>query len=311
MPDSHDGADDLPAVRGAKERFAEQLLANPDVNGVGVGHRRRSGEKVEEYAVVVHVTRKRPLDEVDPDRRVPGTLRYAAPDGREVVVRVDVQERDKPTVEDDRPAVGVDLGGRCRPVLGGVSVSSSGTFGGWVWDTVTNQVVALSNRHVFGSVAGTPVIQPAGEDGGGPADRIASVLRAGSLDAAIAVPIDPSVVGTSIAGGGPAVFEIADAVLDMPVHKTGRRTGLTHGVVDLIDYDSDHHGSHTDLWIDGGGDDFSDGGDSGALYLEARASDRGDWHRVVGLHWGGAGNDGVGHHIRAVFEDLGLDTLPP
>lgn len=31
---------------------------------------------------------------------------------------------------------------------------------------------------------------------------------------------------------------------------------------------------------------------------------------IVGLHWGGAGNDGVGHNIKAVFSQLNLDTIP-
>ena len=170
--------------------------------------------------------------------------------------------------------------------------------------------MALSNRHVFGSVPGTPVIQPSNDDGGSPGDRIASVVRAGSLDAAIAAPLDSTVVSRSIAGGGAGIFEIADAVIGMGVQKTGRTTGLTHGVVDLIDYDSGHNGSRVDLWIDGGDADFSGGGDSGSLYLESDgADDPLDAHRIIGLHWGGSGRDGVGHPIRAVFDDLGVTTL--
>jgi hypothetical protein len=110
-------------------------------------------------------------------------------------------------------------------------------------------------------------------------------------------------------GGGSAVFGVAEPAVGMRVQKTGRATGLTFGVVDLIDFDSDYFGSHSDVWIDGGSVDFSSGGDSGALYLESNgeASSR---RRAVGLHWGGSGNDGVGHRIQAVFDDLGLAALP-
>jgi hypothetical protein len=78
----------------------------------------------------------------------------------------------------------------------------------------------------------------------------------------------------------------------------------------LINFDSDYHGSHTDLWIDPENGDFSAGGDSGALYVHsdlAGAPNGGP--RVVGLHWGGSGDSGVGHPIRAVFDDLGLHTV--
>jgi hypothetical protein len=302
----------LQAVRVAKERFADQLKANPDVHGIGVGRRRRGGEKADEYVVVVHVLRKLPEAEVPAARLVPGELRFVTDDGREIVVSTDVQERPRPTPETGDPAPGIDVSSKVRPVPGGMSAGFSGTLGGWVWDIETGQAVALSNRHVFGAVLGSGVTQPSRDDGGSLlGDRIASVVRAGSLDAAIAKPLDPRVVSLSIVGGGPAVFEIADAVMGSEVQKTGRGTGLTRGVVELIDYDSDHHGSHADLWVEGDGVDFSNGGDSGSLYLEAdHAGDHG-FHRVVGLHWGGAGHDGVGHPIRAVFEDLGVTVLPP
>jgi hypothetical protein len=313
MTDDHPMHGDLPTARAAKERFGDQLLANPDVHGVGVGRRRRGprGEKTDEYAVVVHVRRKLPRDRVPAAHLIPSELRFVTPDGREVVVPVDVQERAIPTQEIARSSSDVDVHGRVRPVPGGVSAGGAGTLGGWVWDTVTDQVVALSNRHVFGSIPGAGVSQPSTEDGGLlSADRIASVLRSGSLDAAVALPVDPSIVARSIVGGGPAVFEIADAAVDMWIQKTGRTTGLTRGVVDLIDYDSGHSGSRSDLWIDGDGADFSDAGDSGSLYMRSEAlDDRGELRPIVGLHWGGSQNDGVGHHIRAVFDDLGLTTL--
>lgn len=299
MPD-----DPLEAVRVARRRFGDELLANPDVHGVGVGRRRRAGEKTDDYAIIVHVARKLPQDEVPPERLVASELRFVAPDGRPYVVPVDVQERPRPVPERGEPVAAIDVRARVRPVPGGMSAGFSGTLGAWVWDAVTEQAVALSNRHVFGSVAGTPVIQPSSDDGGSiPADTVASVLRAGSLDASIAAPLDPGVVSTSIVGGVAEVVDVVDPAIGMRVRKTGRTTGLTHGVVDLIDYDSGHNGSHADLWIDGDGADFSNGGDSGAVYLESTS------HAFVGLHWGGADMDGVGHPIRAVFADLRVTTL--
>ncbi|MET9490643.1 hypothetical protein [Nocardia sp. NPDC006630] len=287
------------AARVAKARFGDGLLSHPDVHGIGVGRRRRDGSKTDQYAVVVHVARKLPPGEISAPRLLPTELRFLGSDGHEVVVRIDVQEHPKPTPE---------AGLRVRPVPGGVSAGFSGTLGGWVWDTVTGQSVALSNAHVFGSSTGTPVTQPSAEDGGtDTADLIASVLRSGQLDAAIAAPTGAGVADSSIVSAGPAVFEITDAIVGMRIQKTGRTTGLTFGTVELIDYDSDYFGSKSDLWIDGEGEDFSAGGDSGALYLDAADAEA---HRVVGLHWGGSGNNGVGHRIQAVFDDLNLKVLP-
>jgi hypothetical protein len=301
--------DALLAARLAKELYGDQLLANPDVHGVGVGRRRRGGEKTDEYAVVVHLRHKAPQDEVPESRLVPHHVSVVLPDGREVRVRVDVQEK-APPVAENPPTPPATLADRIRPVPGGVSAGMDGTLGGWVWDAVTGQVVALSNKHIFGAHVGRPVLQPSANDGGSsPADLIATVLRAGTLDAAIAAPVDRSVVATTIAGGGAAVFAIAEATIDMRVQKTGRGSGLTRGVVELIDYDSEHEGSHSDLWIDGDGGDFSAAGDSGSVYLDATAGASGR-RRAVGLHWGGSGRDGVGHHLGAVFDDLGLAVLP-
>lgn len=139
--------------------------------------------------------------------------------------------------------------------------------------------VAPSNKHVFGRHVGDSVLQPSRSDGGSlPADLVATVLRVGSLDAAVATPVDPSVVTLTVAGGGAAVFAIAGASIDMRVQKTGRGSGLTHGVVELIDLEVD----------------------AGAIGPA----------RAVGLHWGGSGRDGVGHHIGDVFEDLGVAVDP-
>jgi hypothetical protein len=296
---ANDSSDTLANARAAKAQFSYQFSRHTGVQGVGVGYRRKGGEKTGEYAVVIHVHKKLPLDDIPHAERLPTELRFEGEQGGEIVVRVDVQEHLKPTPEGDR----------VRPVPGGVSAGVSGTLGGWVWDTVTRQIVALSNAHVFGTEEGDIVTQPSIEEGGREGqDSIALVLRTGSLDAAIAAPVGPGIASRSITGGIPAVFSVAEPVVGMRVQKTGHGTGLTFGVVDLIDYDSDYFGSHSDVWIDGGGVDFSSGGDSGALYLEA--DHEGTSRRVIGLHWGGSGNDGVGHHILAVFADLRLAAIP-
>lgn len=307
---------ELRKVRKAKARFGAELLRNPDVHGVGVGRRRRGGEKTDELAIVVHVQRKRPEAEVAGRNLIPRTLTFTDRSGEKIEVAVDVVERPIPTPEVDCGDCDADLEDRVRPVPGGysggppTSVSNGGTLGGWLWDNETEQLVVISNDHVFGGTAGTDISQPSTFDGGSlPADRIADVVRSGTLDVSIAEPASDDVYALEIECGGPGVFEIADAEIDMIVQKTGQTTGLTCGIVELIDYDSGHYGSHDDLWIDGDGTDFSMGGDSGSLYLERDHPDGEEWRRAVGIHWGGSGDDGVGHPLRAVCDDLDLTTV--
>ncbi len=306
----------LRAVREAKARFGDELLKNPDVHGIGVGRRRIAGKKTDELAIVVHVQRKRPAEEVPPQRLIPKSVRYVNRDREEIEIPIDVVERPIPVPEVECGECDVDLEARVRPVPGGYSggppttVSNGGTLGGWLWDNVTDQIVVISNDHVFGGTAGTDISQQSIFDGAAlPADHIADVLRSGTLDVSIAAPVSDDVYELAIECGGPGVYEFAEAQLDMIVQKTGQTTGLTCGIVDLVDYDSGHYGSHNDLWIDGDGNDFSKGGDSGSLYLERDHPDGHPWRRVVGIHWGGAANDGVGHPFQAVVDDLDLTTV--
>lgn len=302
-------------IRHAKAVFGGRLLDHPDVHGIGIGYKTVGGKKTDELALVVHVYRKRPKAEVDPSRLLPRTLTVPPREAtEEITVPVDVREKPVPIEEVDCGTCDEDTRLRRRPVVGGYSGGpidqSGGTLGGWLWDTITEQFVVISNEHVLGSTGGTAVVQPAVADGGSdPADTIGAVVRAGTLDVAIAAPSEGVEIDCAIICSSPAVFETTDAFLEMEIEKVGRTTGLTCGLVELIDYDSNHYGSHNDLWISGDGSDFSLPGDSGSLYVE-RVNPNGDsWKRIVGIHWGGAADDGVGHPIGAVMADLSLTTV--
>jgi hypothetical protein len=306
--------DTLRHLREAKAAFGRSLLAIPGVHGIGIGYKRKGRRKTRTLALVLHVHRKRPEAEIEPSHRIPPRLEFFSTSAnKRLTVVTDVVEKAPPQPE----ACGrcdTDLGARVRPVAGGFSfglaTQPGGTLGGYVWDQTTKQVVFLSNHHVIGGTATATVIQPSiGDGGASPADDFGKVLRAGTLDASIGTVTRASDQELEIECSSPGVFEIADGALEMPLEKVGQTTGLTCGVVELIDYDSNHYGSHADLWIDGAGSDFSNPGDSGSLYVERTHPEGRRWKRVVGIHWGGSGNDGVGHPIRAVFNDLNLTTL--
>ena len=305
--------DELRRLREAKAAFRDQLLENPDVHGLGIGYKRKGGKKTKTLAVVVHVHRKQPHAKIAAARLVPPQLEfYSSSEKKRVSVPTDVVEQSPPQPEACGPC-DTNFGSRVRPVPGGFSfgraTAPGGTLGGYVWDRITDQSVFLSNHHVIGGTAGDTIIQPSiGDLGSSPADNFGAVIRAGTLDAAIGAASDADDMELAIQCSTAGVFEIADAALEMAVEKVGQTTGLTCGVVELIDYDSNHYGSHADLWIDGEGD-FSDSGDSGSLYVERTHPEGQSWKRVVGIHWGGSGDDGIGHPIRSVFDDLNLTTL--
>lgn len=52
-------------------QYLEMLMSKPNVIGVGIGQRKRSGEYYEEACLVVMVTHKVPLDQLHPDERIP------------------------------------------------------------------------------------------------------------------------------------------------------------------------------------------------------------------------------------------------
>jgi hypothetical protein len=152
-----------------------------------------------------------------------------------------------------------------RPVPIGVSTGhpdiTAGTIGARVIDG-TGNVYALSNNHVYANQnyasIGDSALQPGPFDEGSyPADEIGvlydfepidfSLFGSNTMDAAI-VSTTPHELGTatlpegygtpsSIIFGdsdGDGYFDNRDDLLDLPVQKFGRTTGLTHGIVTEI-----------------------------------------------------------------------------
>ena len=133
---------------------------------------------------------------------------------------------------------------RLRPIPGGVSIGipdgPTGTLACRVYDARTGRRLMLSNRHVMEGGPGTPVIQPGRHDGGRyPEDVVGYVLRyaevrpppfVNRVDAALAAPVDESVLSDEILGIG-AVSGAEPPREGAVVVKVGRTTGYTEGTV--------------------------------------------------------------------------------
>jgi endonuclease G len=211
---------------------------------------------------------------------------------------------------------------RLDPLRGGVSVSregqyGSGTLGGVVLDRATGDPMLLSNWHVFvadwSTRPGVAIYQPGRRDGGTFQDLVARYARdamAVNLDAAVATTADSRRLSNEQFELGPVRGATAPA-LGMRVVKSGRQTGITYGEVTGIDGAVKLRYGFLDRVIRrvvtiepiAGAGEVSDGGDSGALWLDASS------YACVALHF--AGSDfperALGMEIRPVLDALGVE----
>ncbi len=330
---------DYPLLR---EFLSELMRSNPfsqyGVHGVGVGAKVVAGRATDQLVIRFHVANKIPLSRLLPEQQIPDTFQYfSQKDNREVALKTDVIESPPGRPHTDPESV-------VRPVPGGVSCSGhgdmwggSGTIGGWVWDNTDNSIVMLSNQHVFGNAAGTPIIQPGSQDGGiFPQDQIGQVKRSIPLtpapqpndpsdcnfvDAAIADLDNSDNFDLTVLEIGPAVYAIDSPVIGMTVEKFGQTTGHTVGEITdfpynvLLEYPVEGDVILCDCFRFETNDPaqlpLSSMGDSGSLVFQQGAP--GVIKPVVGLLFGGGtianNNWSVACQITNVFSMLNLGPL--
>jgi len=205
-----------------------------------------------------------------------------------------------------------------------------GTLGSLVQDNSGNQYI-LSNNHVLArenkAPIGEDIIQPGLIDQGcnkNTNDVVAdltafkplSFKSTNYVDAAIAkVRVDKVATNGSILGIGTVNTDIiSDPLINMPVKKSGRTTGLTNGSISAVHVSvkvkySKGIGKFADqILITPGG--FSAGGDSGSLILEDVDSNP----RSVGLLFAGSSTSTIANPISYVLGSfevsmVGISTL--
>lgn len=121
------------------------------------------------------------------------------------------------------------------------------------------------------------------------------------VDAAIARPLDPSLVTNDILEVG-VISGLGSGNLGLAIKKSGRTTGLTTGEITQVDvtvnvqYGAGRVASFTDQLMAG---PMSQGGDSGSAVLDTN-------NRLVGLLFAGSENSTIINRIEHVFSSLGL-----
>ncbi len=279
-------------MKEAQERYHATAMKIPGVHGTSIGLKSVGGKLTRKFAIVIHLTKKRPAAEVPPDERIPKQI-----DG----FPTDVIEHEQPEPHDD--------GSKYRPVSGGAQLAVSnhyGTLGCIVTDRSDSAMCALSNKHVLLD-PGQGVFQPKTDpvcDAIGWTKR--SVLST-NVDGGIS-SLDRYDVGWSASileiGNVAGSRTITWADLPCPVRKRGRTTGLRSGRMTSINYS----GTRTDGWNftnqqfilpDSG--TFTEPGDSGSAVVDGAI-------KVVGLLWGGSPSHGASSPIDAVCAQLNIQV---
>lgn len=304
-------------VRQVRALYDESLKSFEDWVGIGIGYAEEKGKETLELSIIIDFQEKKAISKLSAEEIVPSHLSIANEvDGSAIIVRVDVQIAGHQELELDCEKCNENLKIRKRPVQGGYSVGNvditAGTLGGWFYDKLGKRIVLLSNDHVLVKGTQRKIVQPGTHDGGRlPEDLIGELVRSAGpdLDAAIASVDKDSYVKAGIACIKPTTFSTGEPKPKMKITKVGRTTGRTCGIIKKVDYASSilaNSASH-DIYVDGDGADFSQGGDSGSLYLKYD-----DNSVIVGLHKAGdvaLPDNGIGTNIKAVMAALNLDVL--
>ncbi|MEV0676354.1 DNA/RNA non-specific endonuclease [Actinosynnema sp. NPDC050436] len=313
-----------------------EFLRDDNVSSIGIGYKVEGGRRTDEIAVQFTVKQK-----AEPEAL--GALGTAllpesiTVDG--VEVPTDVLQRDYRTnfqVVAERTAG--DRKSRVDPVAPGVSVGhvtvAAGTVGCIVYDQVDGTPYVLSNWHVLhGShgAVGEAVVQPGPHDDNRvERNRLGTLVRShlgAAGDCAIAT-VEGRAFVNEIVELGVTVDRIGDPEIGDKVVKSGRTTGVTHGVVRRVDtlVKLDYGGSvgvreigcfeiGPDPAKPATGGEISAGGDSGAVWVFKSANGK-PGRTVAGLHFGGEAGGSSDEHALAclpqsVFEKLGVTLKPP
>lgn len=310
-------------------------LEDPNITSVGIGYKRKDGKPTRELAIQFTVDRK-----VAPEAlalldttRIPESFVI---DGIEVPT--DVLQRSYepafqvvPRIETNPRKVRID------PIVPGISVGSfrrsAGTIGCIVYDQNDGTPYVLSNWHVFhgpsGSI-GDDVVQPGfHDDNRVRRNRLGRLVRShlgAAGDCAVAT-IEDRAFAAEILELEVPVEELGEAELDDKVVKSGRTTGVTHGIVTRvnviasIDYGGDFNGQEIGGFEIGPDEDhppangeISMAGDSGSVWLFKSSNGRPS-RVLAGLHFAGESSGDPNEHAvacypKSVFEKLQISLSP-
>src|SRR5579871_4215647 len=131
---------DLVRIRAVKEEARNWLLAIPGVHSVAIGAKKVAGKKTSELAIVVFVSRKKPVEELSPQEAIPAEIEG---------VPTDVVEEEMPRLFALPDSQNYDVLDGGIQIQAGTSVTGLGTLGCIArTDDPEPKIVALTCQHV-------------------------------------------------------------------------------------------------------------------------------------------------------------------
>jgi endonuclease G len=324
------------ALREFIRTEGSSYLRDPNVSSIGIGYKVRDGKQTNELSIQFTVNTKatpEALGELD-TKELPKSITVAG-----VEIPTDVIERTYhpdfrvvPEAAPDERKLRID------PVRPGVSAGhqtiTAGTIGAIVYDTETGKPCVLSNWHVLqgdDGQLGDIVVQPGPyDDNRTDRNHLGPLLRSylgiagdGAIAAVEGRDLDPSIFELDV-----VPEELGDPELGDKVVKSGRTTGVTHGIVRRVDTIAKiNYGDEAgvvevggfEIGIDPGkrpsDDEVSQGGDSGAAWMFKSANGRPN-KVLAGIHFAGEGTGDPDEHAlaclpRSLFQKLGITLIKP
>ena len=326
----------LASLRQFIRTRGSDYLRDDNVSSIGVGYKHKNGKPTKEISVQFTVRQKAQPEQLEAlgTTELPKSI---VVDG--VEVPTDVLQRDyNPDFRVVAEAATVDRKTRIDPIAPGASVGhvkvGAGTIGCIVYDKADGTPYVLSNWHVLhgaNGALGEDVVQPGPHDDNRiERNRLGKLVRSylgKAGDCAIA-SIEDRAYDVNAMELDIAVTQIGEPELGDKVVKSGRTTGVTHGVVRRVDtlVKIDYGGDAGTCEIGGfeiGVDDrnkpadgqISSGGDSGAAWVFKLGNGRPS-KVLAGLHFAGEGSGDPDEHAlaclsRSVFEKLEITLDPP
>ncbi|MCY9784362.1 DNA/RNA non-specific endonuclease [Nocardiopsis sp. EMB25] len=336
---SSEGAPDQSELIAALKKFirtqGEGYLRDPNVSSIGIARKTTDSRPEGEIALQFTVDKKAQPEQLEAlgTKKLPESITV---DGVEVPTEV-LQRSYEPQFRVVAEAESPTRHKRLDPALPGVSVGhvnvSAGTIGCVVFDRHDGTPYVLSNWHVLHGASGEPgedVVQPGqADDPHIDRNRLGRLERSHlgfSGDCAVAT-VEDRRFDADILDLGVAPEELGEPEIGDTVVKSGRTTGVTHGVVrspfKLVQIDYRGVGPRNVLCFEIGVDpnippengEISLPGDSGSVWMFKDPGGR-PGKVLAGLHFAGESRADPDEHALAclpqlVFEELGITLRPP
>ncbi len=313
-----------------------KYLKDHNVSSIGIGYRIKDGKPTKEIAIQFTVRQKAATDMLESlkTEALPETIMV----GGKIIPTNVIQREFTADYRLVQEAVTADRKKRLDPIAAGASVShiceTAGTIGCIVYDKHDGTPYILTNWHVIqGSNGriGDEVVQPGPFD-----DNRTHLNRLGKLtrshlgaagDCAVAT-IEDRKFTNEIIDINVKPEKLGEPELGDKVIKSGRTTGITHGIVTRIDTITKLNyggtvgeqeiggfeiGLDPDNLPDNG--EVSMGGDSGSVWL-FKSNSGATTNVIAGLHFAGEGPGNPNEYAiacypRSVFTKLEISLQPP